>query len=56
MDSCESLILFHLFTMIGLGHLLVFLFVCLFVGGVVFLVLFLLLGTMTASIVMMSAA
>ena len=32
-DSRESLSLFHLFTMIGLGHLLVF---CLFVGGVCF--------------------
>ena len=38
-DSRESLSLFHLFTMIGLGPLLVFLFVC--GGGFVFLVLFL---------------
>ena len=36
-DSRESLSLFRLFTMIGLGRLLVFLFVC--GGGVVFLVL-----------------
>ena len=36
-DSRERLSMFHLFTMIGLGRLLVFLFVC--GGGVVFLVL-----------------